>query len=140
MQERARPAGPRDAVRVTYAHDNHHVTDVNCSNGQWTCFDRQVSGMVGFYNAVKGTSVANWTDNGNNLIAFSRGDKGWVAINNESGTLTQTFTTGLPAGTYPNVAGSGTVTVDSSGRATVTVPGKSAMDSHATANPPTAAS
>ncbi|MEU4512255.1 hypothetical protein AB0G05_22410 [Nonomuraea wenchangensis] len=46
------------------------------------------------------------------------------------GTITQTFTTGLPAGTYPNVAGSGTVTVDSGGRATVTVPGKSAVAIH----------
>ncbi|MGW5159203.1 carbohydrate binding domain-containing protein [Nonomuraea wenchangensis] len=112
-----------------------YVTDVNCSNGQWTCFDRQVSGMVGFYNAVKGTGVANWTDNGNNLIAFSRGDRGWIAINNEGGAVTQTFTTGLPAGTYPNVAGNGTVTVDAGGRATVTVPGKSAVAIHTGSTP-----
>ncbi|MEV5552033.1 carbohydrate binding domain-containing protein [Nonomuraea wenchangensis] len=85
--------------------------------------------------APKGTTIANWTDNGNNLIAFSRGDKGWVAINNESGTVTQTFTTGLPAGAYPNVACSGTVTVGSSGRATVTVPGKSPVAIHTGSTP-----
>ncbi|MEN3540503.1 carbohydrate binding domain-containing protein [Microbispora sp. ZYX-F-249] len=103
------------------------VTDTNCSNGQWTCFDREMTGMVGFYNAVQGTSVGNWTDNGGNLIAFSRGDKGWVAINNENGSVTRTFTTGLPAGTYPNVAGGGSVTVNSGGTASVTVPAKSAV-------------
>ncbi|GGO27634.1 alpha-amylase [Microbispora rosea subsp. aerata] len=103
------------------------VTDSNCSNGRWTCFHREMSGMVGFYNAVQGTSVANWTDNGNNLIAFSRGNKGWVAINNENSSVTRTFTTGLPAGTYPNVAGGGSVTVNSNGTATVTVPAKSAV-------------
>ncbi|MBX6168487.1 MAG: alpha amylase C-terminal domain-containing protein [Thermobispora bispora] len=103
------------------------VTDSNCSNGRWTCFHREMAGMVGFYNAVQGTSVANWTDNGGNLIAFSRGDKGWVAINNENSSVTRTFTTGLPAGTYPNVAGSGSVTVNSTGTATVTIPAKSAV-------------
>ncbi|MEV4017264.1 carbohydrate binding domain-containing protein [Nonomuraea angiospora] len=50
-----------------------------------------------------------------------------MAINNESGSITRTFTTGLPAGTYPNVAGSGSVTVNTNGTATVTVPGKSAI-------------
>ncbi|MFF0861440.1 carbohydrate binding domain-containing protein [Nonomuraea sp. NPDC003560] len=103
------------------------VTDTDCSNGRWTCFDREMSGMVGFYNAVSGTSVGNWTDNGSNLIAFSRGDRGWVAINNENSGVTRTFTTGLPAGTYPNVAGSGSVTVNAGGTATVTVPAKSAV-------------
>ncbi|GIH62910.1 carbohydrate binding domain-containing protein [Microbispora siamensis] len=103
------------------------VTDTDCSNGRWTCFDRQMAGMVGFYNTVAGTSVGNWTDNGGNLIAFSRGDKGWVAINNENGSVTRTFTTGLPAGTYPNVAGGGSVTVNPGGTASVTIPAKSAV-------------
>ncbi|MER6173778.1 carbohydrate-binding module family 20 domain-containing protein [Streptosporangium sp. NPDC001681] len=106
------------------------VTDVNCGNGQWTCFHRQMSGMVGFNRAVAGTSVGNWYDNGNNVIAFSRGNKGWVAINNESGSVTRTFSTGLPAGTYSNDVGGGTVTVDSNGSASVTVPGKSAVAIH----------
>ncbi|WP_433360249.1 carbohydrate-binding module family 20 domain-containing protein [Streptosporangium sp. CA-115845] len=106
------------------------VTDVDCGNGQWTCFHRQMSGMVGFNRAVAGTSVGNWYDNGNNVIAFSRGDRGWVAINNESGSVTRTFSTGLPAGTYANDVGGGTVTVGSNGSASVTVPGKSAVAIH----------
>ncbi|MBG0817691.1 carbohydrate-binding module family 20 domain-containing protein [Planomonospora sp. ID82291] len=103
------------------------VTDTDCGNGRWTCFHRQMTGMVGFHRAVAGTPVANWYDNGDNLIAFSRGSRGWVAINNQSGSVTRTFATGLPAGTYPNVAGSGSVTVDGGGDASVTVPAKGAV-------------
>ncbi|AWS44769.1 carbohydrate-binding module family 20 domain-containing protein [Streptosporangium sp. 'caverna'] len=106
------------------------VTDTNCGNGQWTCFHRQMTGMVGFNRTVAGTSVGNWYDNGNNVIAFSRGNKGWVAINNEGGALTRSFTTGLPAGTYANDLGSGSVTVNASGTASVTVPAKGAVAIH----------
>ncbi|WP_181871064.1 carbohydrate binding domain-containing protein [Sphaerisporangium album] len=103
------------------------VTDTDCSNGQWNCLDREMSGMVGFHNAVRGTAVANWTDDGNNLIAFSRGAKGWVAINNGTTAVSRSFTTGLPAGTYQNLAGSGSVSVNASGVATVSVAAKSAV-------------
>ncbi|MFC8451599.1 alpha-amylase family protein, partial [Kitasatospora sp. NPDC057223] len=115
------------------ADANGYVTDVNCTNNTWTCTDRNqgIANMVGWHNAAKGQAVANWWDNGNNTIAFSRGDKAWVAINNSSAAVTQSFTTGLAAGTYCDVihgdltatgacTGS-TVTVDSAGKATVTV-------------------
>ncbi|WP_214110870.1 alpha-amylase, partial [Acrocarpospora catenulata] len=111
------------------------VTDTDCGNGRWTCFHRQLTGMVGFYHAVAGTAVANWYDNGDNVIAFSRGNKGWVSINNSGSALTRTFTTGLPAGTYQNVAGSGTVTVAADGTASVTVPAKSAVAIRVGTNP-----
>lgn len=77
-----------------------YVTDTECTSGAWTCTDRAtgVTGMVGFHNAVKGTSVANWYSDGSNVIAFSRGSAGWIAINNESAAVTRTFTTGLAAG------------------------------------------
>ncbi|MFD7639409.1 carbohydrate-binding module family 20 domain-containing protein [Kitasatospora sp. NPDC059795] len=114
------------------ADGNGYVTDVNCSNNTWTCTDRDqgIANMVGWHNATRGQSVANWWDNGNNAIAFSRGSKGWVAINNSGSAVTQTFTTGLAAGTYCDIVhgdinGSActgpTVTVDGSGKATVTV-------------------
>ncbi|MFI7056320.1 carbohydrate-binding module family 20 domain-containing protein [Streptosporangium canum] len=86
--------------------------------------------MVGFNRAVAGTPVGNWYDNGNNVIAFSRGSKGWVAINNEGGSVTRTFSTGLPAGTYANDLGGGSVTVGSNGTASVTVPAKGAVAIH----------
>ncbi|GAT64507.1 glycosidase [Planomonospora sphaerica] len=103
------------------------VTDTDCGDGRWTCFHRRMTGMVGFHNAVAGTPVAHWYDDGDNLIAFSRGSKGWVAINNGTGSATRTFTTGLPAGTYANVAGSGSVSVAADGTASVTVPARAAV-------------
>ncbi|MEU3505286.1 carbohydrate-binding module family 20 domain-containing protein [Streptomyces hundungensis] len=110
-----------------------YVTDTDCSSGAWNCTDRDqgIANMVGWHNAAKGQSVANWWDNGNNAIAFSRGNAAWVAINNSGSAVTQTFSTGLAAGTYCDVihgapASGGTcsgpaVTVGSSGQATVTV-------------------
>ncbi|GIL30382.1 alpha-amylase [Actinocatenispora comari] len=107
------------------------VSTVDCDNG-WVCEHRrpQVVGMVGFHNAVAGTPVTNWWDDGSSRIAFGRGGKGFVAINNETGTMTETLQTGLPAGTYCDVvhgAASGggctgpTVTVGADGTAQVTV-------------------
>ncbi|WP_248965058.1 carbohydrate-binding module family 20 domain-containing protein [Sphaerisporangium perillae] len=106
---------------------NGYVTAANCSS--WTCLHRDsaINGMVGFHNAVKGTSVANWSAPNSSVIAFSRGSTGWVAINNGSGSHSGTFTTGLPAGTYANLTGGGSVTVGSSGTASVTVPAKAAV-------------
>ncbi|MDH2424922.1 carbohydrate-binding module family 20 domain-containing protein [Sphaerisporangium sp. TRM90804] len=107
---------------------NGYVTAANCSNG-WTCLHRDgaINGMVGFRNAVRGTSVANWSAPTSSVIAFSRGNKGWVAINNGGGSHTGTFATGLPAGTYANLTGAGSVTVAANGTATVTVPAKAAV-------------
>lgn len=57
--------------------------------------------MIGFRNTVSGTGVNNWWDNGNNQIAFSRGNRGFIAFNGQYGVdLRQTLQTGLPAGTY----------------------------------------
>ncbi|MFF3947625.1 carbohydrate-binding module family 20 domain-containing protein [Streptomyces sp. NPDC001902] len=95
-----------------------------CYSDGWKCQHAwpQIAGMVGFRNAVAGTAVTNWWSNGNNAIAFGRGSKGYVAINHESGSLTQTFTTSLPAGTYCDVQHSGaTYTVGSDGRFTATI-------------------
>ncbi|WP_420492917.1 carbohydrate binding domain-containing protein [Kitasatospora camelliae] len=112
-----------------------------CYSDGWNCTHawRQVANMVGFRNAVAGTAMTNWWSNGNNAIAFGRGDKGFVAINRESGPVTQTFQTSLPAGTYCDVqhgdfAGgscSGTsYTVGSDGRFTATVGAGDAVALH----------
>ncbi|MGW3247077.1 carbohydrate-binding module family 20 domain-containing protein [Streptomyces sp. NPDC001070] len=95
-----------------------------CYSDGWKCQHAwpQIAGMVGFRNAVAGTAVTNWWSNGNNAIAFGRGSKGYVAINHESGSLTQTFITSLPAGTYCDVQHSGaTYTVGADGRFTATI-------------------
>ncbi|MGH3375197.1 MAG: carbohydrate-binding module family 20 domain-containing protein [Actinoallomurus sp.] len=112
------------------ANSSGYVSDTNCSSGWQGCLDRTLGGMVGWHNTVKGTSVANWWTDGSNQIAFSRGAKGYVAINNSGSTLNRTFATGMPAGTYCDVVGGGAsggsctgtaVTVDGSGNATFQV-------------------
>ena len=76
-----------------------------CYSNGWKCQHAwtPISGMVGFRNAVAGTGVTNWWSNGNNAIGFGRGAKGYVAINHETGPVTSTFQTSLPAGTYCDV-------------------------------------
>src|SRR4051794_3065186 len=83
---------------------NGMVNAVTCGSG-WECEHRirAVANMVGFHNATRGAPVGNWWSDGSNQIAFSRGASGWVAINKEGGTLSRTFATGLPAGSYCDV-------------------------------------
>ncbi|WP_435131277.1 alpha-amylase [Actinacidiphila sp. bgisy144] len=95
-----------------------------CYSDGWKCQHAwpQIAHMVGFRNAVAGTAVTNWWDDGGNAIAFGRGSKGFVAINHESGSLTSTFTTSLPAGTYCDAQHSGTsYSVGSDGKFTATI-------------------
>jgi len=70
--------------------------------GQWVCEHRDphIRNMVGFRRVVAGSNVNHWWDNGANAIAFSRGDKGFVVINNEVTAVSVTIMTGVPAGTY----------------------------------------
>ncbi|WP_307795086.1 carbohydrate-binding module family 20 domain-containing protein [Actinacidiphila acididurans] len=120
------------------ADSSGFVTRTDCGSGAWVCTDRVrgIANMVDWHNAAAGQSVANWWDNGNNAIAFSRGSTAWIALNNSGAAVTQTFSTGLAAGTYCDIihgdisssgtCGGPTVTVDAAGKATVTVnPGDS---------------
>ena len=111
------------------------ITDTVCGTA-WTCLDRVtgIADMVGWHNHVDGAPLANWYDDAVNLIAFSRGDRGWIALNNHADAQTRTFQTGLHPGTYCDVIhgtpGSATcpvVRVDAHGDATVTVPGRDAV-------------
>src|SRR4051812_20769911 len=117
----------------------------NCFNQTpgvgWVCEHRwrSIGNMVAFRNYTTSVwSTSNWWDNGNNQIAFSRGDKGFVTINRESGTLSRTFQTGLPAGTYcdvihgdfdsaANTCSGPTVTVSAGGSASISVGAMSAV-------------
>jgi alpha-amylase len=100
------PAGnsmgpPSDAAGNT--HDVTCATSFETATiGQWVCEHRDASilTMVAFRRVVAGTPIDRWWDNGAQAIAFSRGDKGFVAINNETTTITATVATGLPPGTY----------------------------------------
>ncbi|XP_060527358.1 alpha-amylase-like isoform X2 [Cylas formicarius] len=77
--------------------------DGTCTNG-WICEHRwrQVFNMVQFRSVVIGTGLNDWWDNGDNQIAFSRGNKGFVAFT-ISGDINQSILTNLSAGTYCDV-------------------------------------
>ena len=59
--------------------------------------------MVAFRNVVSGTNVENWQSFAEFQIAFSRGNKGFIAINAASGIMNHNVNTGLPSGTYCDV-------------------------------------
>lgn len=126
-------------------YNGTETTPANCSSsysvGKWDCVhrDRRVANMVGFRNYVSGTAVANWVTGDVNQIAFSRGSKGFVAINNSSSTWQKTFTTGLADGTYCNVVASdnpesgscsGTTVTVSGGQATLSIAPSTAVAIH----------
>ncbi len=123
-----------------FTNDVHGAPSVGgCDASGWVCQHRwsNIANMVGFRNYTQGSNTTdNWWDNGNNQIAFGRGNKGFVVINNEGATLNETLYTGLPAGEYCDVlagdeACSGTtITVDSNGMATFIVAADSAAAIH----------
>ena len=119
------------------ADRNGYITDTTCDAG-WACTDRipGVANMVGWHNYVGDAELRHWYDDGVSLISFSRGAKGWIALNNSTAPQSHTFTTGLRGGTYCDLihgtidggtCTGPTVTVTGNGAATVTVPGKDAV-------------
>ena len=119
------------------ADANGFVTDTDCNKG-WVCQDRftGVANMVGWHNYVGDAAIANWADDGVNLIAFSRGHRGWIAINNATSAKTRTFDTGLAPGTYCDIihgsvshgsCSGPTITVGPGGMASVTVAAKDSV-------------
>ncbi len=108
---------------------------------RWT----PLANMVAFRNAAINQAQQNWiVGNNGNQVAFSRGNVGFVALNNSASAWTRTFATGLPAGVYCNVingtknaAGTGctadSVTVDASGNASFTVPANNSASNPAVA-------
>jgi len=116
------------------------TTAVNCSAG-WACEHRRrtTANLVGFHNAAAGTGVTNWWSNGGDQIAFGRGSSAYAIFNRDGGTLSRTFTTSLPAGTYCDVANGdfsgGTCTgpaytVSANGTLTASVPANSMLAVH----------
>ena len=105
------------------------------NTGDWNCEQRWTStrGMIAFHKYVGDTAtspVKDWQSNGNDSIAFSRGTKGFLALNNGTKALDVTYDTTLPDGEYCNVFStqdcSQTVTV-SGGKVKTTIPARSAI-------------
>ena len=95
-----------------------NTNDVTCASsletattGQWVCEHRDpaIRNMVRFRRVVAGSDVNHWWDDGGNAIAFSRGDKGFVAISRELAALDTTLATGLAPGTYCDLITGGLV-------------------------------
>jgi len=115
-------------------------------NQSWDFIHRwsNISNMVKFRSTVAGTGV-DWFVQGNaNQIAFARGAKGFVAINNDSAGWNASLQTMLPAGTYCNVVvgllnatGTGctgaSLTVGSNGIVTVSIAGNNGASTPAVA-------
>jgi len=120
---------------------NHGTCSGNGGTNGWNCQHRwtAISGMVGFRNAVQTNGMTNWVSPSSQLVAFGRGNAGFVAINNSDQDWNSSFQTSLPAGQYCNVidgvksGGSctgSTVTVDSSGKFTFNVAKRNAIAIH----------
>ncbi|XP_017550028.1 amyAc_bac_euk_AmyA and Aamy_C domain-containing protein isoform X2 [Pygocentrus nattereri] len=77
--------------------------DTTCGDG-WVCEHRwrQIRNMVNFRNVVDGQPISNWWDNGHQ-IAFGRGSRGFIVINNDDWNLRETLSTGLPGGIYCDI-------------------------------------
>lgn len=113
----ARPAGrdvgpPSDGGGNTHPAYEPNATQPSCAAGPYTATTkgyicehraRAVANMVLFRKTTAGAAVANEWDNAGNQLAFSRGTKGFVAINHEATTLMRTLQTGLASGQYCDV-------------------------------------
>jgi alpha-amylase len=125
------------------ASGNGTTNAVNCGSG-WACEHRwrTTANMVGLRNAAAGAAVTNWWSNGSSQIAFGRGSTAYTAFNRNGGSLTRTFQTSLPAGSYCDVmsgdfsggaCGGTTYQVNSAGQVTATVPANGALALHVNA-------
>ncbi|ORZ31014.1 alpha-amylase [Catenaria anguillulae PL171] len=124
------------------AFNDGTTKQVECGNG-WECEHRWKSSanLVALRSAAWGTGMNDVWTNGNNQLAFGRGDKAFVGFNRGE-DLTRTFQTGLPAGTYCDVANGDVIngkctgpvyTVDSSRKVTAKIPSNGVLALHVNA-------
>lgn len=90
-----------------------------------------VNNLVKFRNkADKKFIVTNWWTNGSDQLAFSRGNLGFVVINNSNYSINRTFQTGLKAGQYCNLMNNNCdekISVDQNGWAKIQLDGMKAI-------------
>nr|AHX03180.1 Der f 4 allergen [Dermatophagoides farinae] len=88
----------------------HPNPDMTC-NHEWICEHRwrEIYNMVKFKLIAGQEPVNNWWDNGDNQIAFSRGNRAFIAINLQKNgndhdkNLQKRLQTGLPPGIYCDI-------------------------------------
>ena len=73
--------------------------------GNWVCEHRDpvIGGMVEFRRVVAGTGIDDWWDDGEWAIAFSRGERGFVALSLADTTVALDVASPLAPGTYCDV-------------------------------------
>ncbi|HEV8380707.1 MAG TPA: alpha-amylase family protein [Gemmatimonadales bacterium] len=112
------------------------TTPVTCASsletatvGQWVCEHRDpyIRNMVSFRRVVAGADINHWWDDGVNAIAFTRGNKGFVAINGGSTILAATIATGMASGIYLDLLAGDSIVVDSAGAVQVNLAPQSAI-------------
>ena len=121
---------------------------VGCNDTDWVCEHRrpEIIVMVEFRAVTSGEPLVDWETINSQQIAFGRGDKGFVAINNVDKALeNHTFQTSMPTGEYCDVITGGlsedgascvglTITVDENGQIDgITVPARGAFAIHSEA-------
>jgi len=108
-----------------------------CTAG-WVCEHRRpaMTGMLQFRKATQGLHVTNWQSPVNRLIAFGRGDRGFVVINTGDESFDGVFSTGMQGGDYCNIVVTGSIDkgcpgsgirVDDNGALKISVPPMSAV-------------
>lgn len=137
--------GPPTAPGTESIARVHRDGGVDCGEGRWVCEHRRaaIAPMVRFRSVAAGAPLDQWWTDGGNQVAFSRGDRGFVALNrDEAAVLSATVPTGLPAGTYCNILdghleGGGctgtTIVVSGEGSVALEVPPMRAVATHAEA-------
>ncbi|KAJ7120778.1 glycoside hydrolase superfamily [Mycena epipterygia] len=112
---------------------NGNTTPVTCFENGWRCEQEwiAIANMVLYHNAVGSAALTNVFVGTEQQVAFGRGSTGFLVINNEGSTWTETFTTSLPAGTYcdiihdtdtaPNTCSGPSYVVSSSGKFTASI-------------------
>jgi len=109
--------------------------DDTCGNG-WICEHRwrQIYNMVQFRNVAGLEKVENFVVGSPHQIAFARGSKAYIAINNEDFDFSGSFKSALPGGEYCDIISGklengsctgGTVNVAADGTVNIFVPGGS---------------
>ena len=100
----------------------------------WVCEHRwkPIVNMIKFRNVVRNITIGNWADNGQNQLAFCRGNLGFIAFNNElSLNFKATLQTCVPQGTYCDIitgekknamCTGDTIEVDMNGKAEIVIP------------------
>ncbi|KAF7296529.1 Alpha-amylase [Mycena chlorophos] len=100
---------------------------ITCFQNGFRCEHRfiAIANMNLFHNAVEGQDLRDVAVGTTQQVAFGRGTNGFLVLNNDATTWTQTFNTSLPAGDYcdiiydtdtsPTTCSGPTVTVSSDG-------------------------